>query len=106
MAPAGTVRGPLTSPEQFMSTKFLIPLCAAALLAACGPRDDTGAGETTTPGTTDSAGGAAGDSANDTSSVPGTPSTPATPPDDTAPADTPPADTAPADTAPATPPGE
>jgi hypothetical protein len=78
-----------------MSMKAWIPLCAAAaLLSACGPRDENKT-----------------DPANDAAATPGTPSTPAntppaeTPPASTSPTDTPPpAETPPADAPPDNPP--
>jgi len=79
-----------------MSPKFLIPLCAAAaLLAACGPRDENKAPE-------------------ETATTPGTGPAPAEtpPPSDMPPAETPPSTEAPppaetpqGETPPASPPG-
>jgi hypothetical protein len=74
-----------------MKTEFLIPLCvAAALVSACGQRDDTRAtgGDT---GSRIEPVDPAGGPANETEAVPGTTTTPATP---ASPADTPPPDSA------------
>jgi hypothetical protein len=75
-----------------MSTRILIPMCAAfALLAACGQKEEN-AEALTTPGTTSDDTGSSVqpiDPAGETSSTPGTTTTPDTPPTD--PASPPPA---------------
>jgi hypothetical protein len=64
-----------------MSTKLLVPLCAAvALLASCGKNDEK---------------------AGDTAPPPDTTATPAAPAETPPPSDTPPAETPPAETPPA-----
>ena len=85
-----------------MSTRFMIPLCAATvLLAACGPREPKT--ETPPPADTTTPAPGAGETATTPGGNSGDPST--TPPSTTTspdtPADTPPP---PSDTAPANPP--
>ena len=76
-----------------MNTKFLIPLCAAALLAACGQRDNsqaTGSDAADAPGSTASQTGGVNDTTSDSAgaagATPGATTSPdtATTPDTTA----------------------
>src|SRR5688572_5948095 len=92
-----TVRGAYSNvPGALMSMKFLIPLCAAALLAACSDRDkDTAVGGDTPETAT----------VPDSTATPTTPGTP--PPSDTMPPAEapPPAETPPPSETPPPPPG-
>jgi hypothetical protein len=70
-----------------MSTKYLVSLCAVAVLAACGQRESNPSRGGDSAGPADTAPSAAGDAAT----TPGTPSTPAqNPPAESAPAEPPP----------------
>ncbi len=98
--------------EQAMNTKFLIPLCAAALLAACGQRDNsqaTGSDAADAPGSTAGQTGGVDDTTSDSAgaagATPGATTSPdtATTPDTTAPGGTTPDTTsAPDDNTPST----
>lgn len=80
-----------------MSTKLLVPLCAAALLAACGPRD-TPKADSETPATGTPGEAATGVPGDTTTTPGGTAGETTAPPVEPAPAEPPPGETPPSDT--------